>query len=44
MNLQMMQTMVRCALTVHLKIQVYYRQLKKKRKLNKTLISRNKNR
>jgi len=35
MNLQMMQD---------LKIQVYNRRLKKKRKLNKTLISRNKNR
>ena len=35
MNLQMMQD---------LKTQVYNRQLKKKRKLNKTLISRNKNR
>jgi len=35
MNLQMIQD---------LKIQVYNRQLKKKRKLNKTLISRNKNR
>ena len=35
MNLQMIQD---------LKIQVYNRQLKKKRRLNKTLISRNKNR
>ena len=35
MKLQMMQD---------LKIQVFNRQLKKKRKLNKTLISRNKNR
>ena len=34
MNLQMIQD---------LKIQVYNRQLKKKRKLNKMLISRNKN-
>ena len=35
MNLQMIQDLI---------IQVYNRQLKKKRKLNKTLISRNKNR
>lgn len=35
MNLQMMQD---------IKIQVYNQQLKKKRRLNKTLVSRNKNR
>ena len=35
MNLQMMQD---------LKIQVFNQQLKKKRRLNKTLVSRNKNR